>query len=190
MPDDESPLSAQQQALWRQYDHLATLEQETTSMRYRTFTAFLSISFLVAGLGAQKSDAAQTVVIPLYGEKPIGALAFVLGFLFFCFSWFFYWWYHQYSHKYRKKLKQLEGELGIEVYRLRVRRTRPIGKSGKVVKFHFDWALRILGFWYFLVAGAFAGYALVTTVLVVSGLIYAFLLWRSVSAEEEPTESD
>lgn len=169
---------------WREYDHLAQLERDSTQMRYTTFTAFISISFLIAGLGAQQGDTAESIRIWVYGEIPVGALGFVLGFIFYCFSWFFYWWYHRYSHLYRDRLKQLEKELDIEVYRLRKRRTAFNGRA----KFHFDWTLRILGLWYFLIAGSYAGWALLLTVVTVSGAFYFFLLIKSVWWDEEPNE--
>ncbi len=169
---------------WREYSHLATLERESTQMRYTTFTAFLSISFLIAGLGAQQGSNGEEVRLPLFGDRPLGALAFVLGFVFFCFSWFFYWWYHRYSHMYRGRLKQIETELGIEVYRLRKR--KQLGK----MKFHFDWGLRILGVWYFVIAGSYAGYLLISFVLAASLGLYGVFLLRSRSWKVEPHESE
>ncbi len=170
--------------MWREYEQLAALERESTQMRYATFTAFLSISFLIAGLGTQQSSEEATVELPVFGERPLGALAFVLGFLFFCFSWFFYWWYHRYSHYYRARLKLLELDLGIEVYTLRRRKQ----KWG--MKFHFDWSLRILGIWYFVIAGAYAGYVLISSVLVASLVFYAILLVRSRRWRVEPNEPE
>lgn len=179
------------EAQWREYDALAQLERESTEMRYRTFTAFLSISFLVAGLGAKEGASSGINVSQLWSwPDSMGGVAFLLGFLFFCFSWFFYWWYHRYSHLYRAQLKELEAVLNVKVYTLRERRTRTIHWFGKprTVKFHFDWTLPILGFWYFVAASMFAGVGVVLAILVLSLAAYGVALLRTGDWPVEPNE--
>jgi hypothetical protein len=83
----------------KEYERLSQLEIETTKLRYTTFTALLSISFVIAGFAAN-ADASP---IQMFGlETSIRKLVFLLGFIFNLVSLFHYLWYHRYSHLYRK----------------------------------------------------------------------------------------
>ena len=93
-----------------------------------------------------------------------------------------YAWYHRYAHRYRSALKKLEGELGIEIYRLR---TRP--RLGPM-KFHFDWFLYILGLVYFGLTGSYVGWSLTLVVVGILVVLYAALLGWSALWTEEPME--
>lgn len=158
---------------------LAQLERSTDAARHTTFTALLSISFLLPGLALQAGASAAN---PLILSLSIQHLVFVLGFLFYCFALMHYHWYHRYSHRYRKALKDIEVELGINVYRLR-RRPR-LGPF----KFHFEWAIWILGLVYGCTAAVFIGVK--PFLYLVAGVmgIYIFLLALSFFSPEEPLE--
>lgn len=165
-----------------QYQLLAKLERSTTQMRHTTFTALISISFLIPGFAAQANHSAAVVHFLGY-KTSVSALAFLLGFFFYLFTVAHYSWYHRYSHRYRAKLKQLEEELNAEIYRLRVRPT--IGK----MKFHFDWLLFILGIAYLAVTVAFAGWFVTMVPLAIACAIYAGLLLWSIKWDVEPLEN-
>jgi len=147
-----------------EYERLSLLEQETTKLRLSTFTALLSISFLLPGLSL-RTDGLK-VSLGILGLA-IEQLVFLLGFLFFCFAMFHYHWYHRIAHRYRRALKDLEAELGIEVYRLR---KRP--KLGPLT-FHFEWALHILGVIYGIITAVYVG--LLPFCLAVVGVVAAYL---------------
>lgn len=161
------------------YKQLKELEQETSKMRYTTFTALISISFILPGLSL-KADAAQ-VIITDYAIT-LDKLVFLLGFLFYCFSVFHYAWYHRYSHIYRKKLKDLETQLDIEVYKLRAR--PQIGN----MKMHFDWSLYIIGTVYGFITIVFIGWQLFAVTISSILLIYFMLMLRSRTKPTEPLE--
>jgi hypothetical protein len=162
------------------YEWLSRLEQETTKLRYTTFTSLLAVSFLVPGLAFNAST--QETVRLLGRDTSAAALAFLLGFLFYLFTVVHYTWYHRYAHRYRAELKRLEVEMGIEVYRLRTRPT--LGR----MKFHFDWLLYILGLSYLFAAGSFAGWRLTLATLGLNVSAYILLLVWSVFWKEEPLE--
>ena len=161
------------------YKQLKELEQETSKMRYTTFTALISISFILPGLSL-KADASQVVITNF--TITLDKLVFLLGFLFYCFSVFHYAWYHRYSHIYRKKLKELETQLGIEVYKLRAR--PQIGN----MKMHFDWSLYIIGIVYGFITIVFVGWQLFAATIVVIFLMYYGLMLRSQNKPTEPLE--
>jgi hypothetical protein len=165
----------------KQYEMLTKLERSTSQMRYTTFTALISISFILPGFAAQTSRTA--IPIHFLGQTTSPpALAFLLGLFFYIFTVVHYVWYHRYSHIYRHKLKQLEEELNIEVYRLRVRPT--LGR----MKFHFNWLLYILGIAYFAVTIVFVGWLLTILPLIIAVLIYLGLLIWSIRWDMEPLE--
>lgn len=163
----------------REYNLLSELERSTNATRHTTFTALLSISFLLPGLALQAGTAAS---VPVFATLTIQKLVFALGFMFFCFAAFHYSWYHRYSHRYRKALKSIERELGINVYRLRQRpRIGPF-------KFHFEWALWILGLFYGGAAAIFVGAKSFFCLLGVAIAFYLLLFFISFCRPEEPLE--
>jgi len=163
-----------------QYDLLSRLEQETTRLRYGTFTALISVSFLLPGFAMTSSS---TTAVSLFGQKAtVSSLAFLLGFFFYAFSVVHYTWYHRYAHRYRAALKRLEEELGIEIYRLRVR------PKIKQAKLHFDWFLYILGAAYFYFTAVFVGWIVTLLAIgLVVGAYLALMAW-SISWDDEPLE--
>jgi hypothetical protein len=164
-----------------EYEQLAKLERETTQMRHTTFTALISISFLLPGFAAHASGTGVPIVV--FGHRTsVSALAFLLGLFFYIFTVAHYSWYHRYSHRYRAKLKELEDDLGMEIYKLRVRPT--IGR----MKFHFDWLLFILGIAYLVATIAYVGWFLTVIPLAAACAIYLGLLIWSVWWDVEPLE--
>ena len=161
------------------YKQLQGLEQETSKMRYTTFTALISISFILPGLSL-KSDASQIVITDF--TITLDKLVFLLGFLFYCFSVFHYAWYHRYSHCYRKKLKELETKLGIEIYKLR---ERPTVRN---MKLHFDWSLYIIGVVYGFITIVFVGWVLFSITVGAVIIMYLMLMLNSRSKPIEPLE--
>ena len=161
------------------YKILSQLEIETTKTRHTTFTALLSISFVLPGLALTRGGTA--LYIWNY-TVTISQLVFFLGYLFYLFSIFHYVWYHRYSHRYRKALKVQEKELSLEVYSLRVR--PQLGRY----KLHFDWALYILGLLYGFIAGTYIGWLLFLTGIGIAVFIYLLLFLLSYWQETEPLE--
>jgi len=162
-----------------EYKLLSSLEMETTKFRYTNFIAILSISFVLPGLAIQAGDfSAYFLCI----EIPISQLVFLLGFVFYLFAVFHYVWFHRYSHIYRKRLKELEKEIGLNIYQLR---KRPMYKR---VKFHFEWALYLIGLVYFLITGLFVGWGLVLSVMGALVCLYAILALLTILQKEEPLE--
>ncbi|MEO7616442.1 MAG: hypothetical protein ABIS86_20845 [Streptosporangiaceae bacterium] len=159
---------------------LSRLEQETTRLRYNTFTALISVSFLLPGFATSAADKGTVTV--LGRTTHVSAIAFLLGFLFYIFTVVHYTWYHRYAHRYRSALKKLEVELDINIYRLR---TRPRFKGAK---FHFDWFLYILGVFYMYFTGSYAGWMLTLAVLLTGVVLYGVMLLWSVKWQEEPLE--
>ena len=162
-----------------EYGKLTSLEQETTKTRHTTFTALISISFVLPGLALKASG--SIITTPL-GSYELSQFVFYLGFIFFCFATFHYEWYHRYSHRYRSALKKLELELGIKIYSLRERPT--LGPF----KFHFNWSLYIIGIVYAVITATFTGikiFAVLTSFVVVA---YLLLLLSSFNQPVEPLE--
>jgi hypothetical protein len=131
-----------------EYERLTALEIETTKFRHSTFTALISVSFVVPGL-AIKAD--PQVLIFMGHRVMLNRLVFLLGFVFYLFAVFHYWWHHRYAHMYRAHLKELEAELKIQVYSLRVR-----PHQGRF-KMHFHFALYMIGVLYGSIACAYVG---------------------------------
>ena len=150
-----------------EYKLLAELERQTTNSRNSTFTAILSISFVVPGLALQSK--AGNVMI--FGDEiELSCIVFLLGYLFYLFAVFHYSWHHRYSHIYRKRLKELESSLGINIYRLR---RRP--KLGSL-KFHYEWFLLIIAVVYGCITVSFVGIK-----LFLGGITSAVLFYRLYS---------
>ena len=66
----------------QEYEALCQLEQETTQMRHNTFTALISISFVLTGL-AFRNETSSVVQIPLAGTITSSQLAAAFGFMFY-----------------------------------------------------------------------------------------------------------
>ncbi len=167
-------------SLIEEYKILSNMEMETTKFRYANFTALLSISFILPGLAIKAGSLSIKI---LENETTISKLVFLLGFIFYLFALFHYKWFHRYSHLYRKRLKELETELGYKIYLLR---RRP---QYKKFKFHFVWALYLIGFVYLFVTACFVGWELVS--YVTGGLIatYIALTISTYFMKEEPLEN-
>ncbi len=164
----------------KEYELLQKLEIETTKIRHTTFTALLSISFLIPGFSLKINSEKINFMI---WELPIDKMVFLLGFIFYVFAVFHYNWYHRYSHRYRKRLKELESEIGFLIY---TRRVRPIIASK--FKMHFDWILYIIGLFYGLVTAIYVGKFLLITILGIMILIYLLLVLSSFKRPIEPLE--
>ncbi len=170
-----------------EYKLLQSLELETTKLRHTTFTALISVSFLLPGLALQADRANPLPAVSLLGrEYTIDKVIFMLGFIFYCFTFFHYWWYHRHSHIYRRRLKEIEKDLGLSIYRLR---KRPVFSSVLGIhKLHFDWSLWILGIIYALAAHSFVGPRLFLAGILVPFFIYSGYVVYSVMEPVEPLE--
>lgn len=171
-----------------EYKLLHTLELETTKLRHTTFTALISVSFLLPGLALQADRSNPLPVVSLLGrEYTIDKIIFMLGFIFYCFTFFHYWWYHRHSHLYRRRLKEIEDDLGLSIYKLR---ERPVFFSAiGTHKLHFDWTLWILGGIYAFVAYSFVGVRLFLSGIIVTLIIYLGFTLKSVTEPVEPLEN-
>lgn len=171
----------------KEYELLHELEIDTTKSRLRNFTAFLSISFILPGLATKVG----TDTISLGGfTLSLSQAVFLLGFLFYCFASYYYWWHHRYSHLYRDRLKQLEDELEINIFKLRTRPTFPRRErpSKWRIKFHFHWALYIIGIFYFLIAAYYVGWILMAAGIALIAVVYVTLMVCSIFQKEQPNE--
>jgi len=166
-------------SLKEQYEQLAELERDTTKTRYTTFTAILSISFILPGLALRPEAEGKVVHLPGFHDVTLSQVVFLLGFLFYLFALFHYAWHHRYSHHYRSALKNLEAKLGIKIYRLRVR--PQIWRF----KFHFDWALHMLALVYGGLTAAYVGIDFLAAAL---GIIIGAYAARSLLSALEPSE--
>lgn len=165
----------------KEYEWLMQLELETTKLRQATFTALLSISFILPSLALQcRND----IYVWFWTNTTLCRLVFLLGFMFYCFAVFHYYWYHRYSHAYRAALKKLEVELNVRVYRHRV---RPQVGGGRF-KLHFDWALYIIAIVYAGIAASYVGSKVFLPTAGVIVLLYAILVLASVWSPVEPLE--
>jgi len=173
-----------QPPLFEQYKQLANLEIESTKLRHTTFTAILAVSFLLPGLALKPEvELRAAPMLPGLAGFTLSKAVFLLGFLFYLFALFHYAWHHRYAHRYRKQLKAIEAELGIEVYRLRVR--------PKIWRFklHFDWALQIIGIIYALITAAYVGWRLLLLTLAIAVGTYLARMAISALEADEPLES-
>jgi hypothetical protein len=169
--------------LLQEYEHLTKLERATTTLRYQTFTALLTVSFLLPGFAFGLGNSPQAVALHIWGHAvSMTSILLIFGLMFFGLSVIFYNWYHRYSHIYRHRLKEMEEELDIRVYRLRVR--PQIGR----MKLHFVWCLYIVGGFYFISTAQVAGWLLTTSVGVASLAVYGVLMFISRWRPEEPVE--
>jgi len=164
-----------------EYKILSNIEMETMRFRNTNFTAILSISFILPGLAIQAGDLSIEFC---NSNILISKLVFLLGFVFYLFAVFHYKWFHRYSHFYRKRLKELEKEIGYTIYQLRKR------PQYKRIKFHFEWALYLIGLVYFLIAGFFVGWKLIC--LAIGGLFMLYIIMSTLTIfqEEEPLEKN
>lgn len=198
-----TPSGRSREHVLAEHEALARLEQASTQMRHQTFTALMSISFVLAGFAfrspekadsvldltctGQIGDPSSCITIPGVGWFQPNEIAAVLGLIFYAFTVLHYWWYHRYSHIYRHQLKELERDLGIRVYLHRKRPTADVGKW--TMKFHFDWSLYIIGGLYLVAVGQFAGWGIVAATAALVLALYGALLVLSIRDEEEPRET-
>ncbi|MFQ5864740.1 MAG: hypothetical protein ACE5IW_05870 [bacterium] len=164
----------------KEYEILTSLEIETTKTRLQTFTAILSISFILPSLSLQANS--DSVLHFFSYQISLSQLVFFMGYLFYLFALFHYAWYHRYAHIYRRALKDLEKELNIMVYRHRVR--PQIGR----LKLHFDWALYIMGLIYGFITAKFVGWIFFLIGIAVVFILYSLLLLASFWQTTEPLE--
>lgn len=122
--------------IWKEYEHLARLEQELVRNRWTAFTALVSVSFLVGGLALNQMSTLQ----PVFGKA-----GFAFGWLIFVAAFYHYWWFHRKAHHIRHHLCDLEKELRIEVYLIRTRRPELAG-----IKLYYHWAIDALALAYTL----------------------------------------
>jgi hypothetical protein len=170
-----------------EYKCLQELELDMTRVRHNTFTALISVSFLLPGLALQADRSSKLPLVSLLGRSyEIDKVIFMLGFIFYCFTVFHYWWYHRYSHLYRKRLKELEIDLNINIYRLRQRKV--FSTRLGLHKLHFDWSIYILGIIYGFVALSFVGRYLFVCSIAPVLLLYALLVLNSAQRPTEPLE--
>jgi hypothetical protein len=181
------PASSGQQettpSLIEQYKQLSSLEIETAKLRHTTFTAILSVSFIIPGLALQSKIENTPVPIPGFTNTTLHQVVFLLGFLFYLFALFHYAWHHRYAHIYRRRLKEIEVQLGIEIYRLR---KRP--KLGPM-KLHFDWALQMIGIVYAAVTMFYVGLNLFFASIGVVIGAYLLRMLFSMFQGDEPMEA-
>lgn len=179
--------SSSSMTLREEYEYLSRLEKDTTSLRYQTFTALLTVSFLLPGFafgGLGDGSQLQSIALAVFGYPvSMTSILLIFGLMFFALSVIFYNWYHRYCHIYRRRLKQLEEGFGIRVYRLRVRPM--IGK----MKLHFVWCLYIVGGFYFISTALVAGWILTISVALISVVIYGVLVIGSRWRPDEPVEA-
>lgn len=170
--------------LKEEYKILSNLEMETAKIRYATFTAILSVSFVLPGLYFSRSleNSYNSNIDVCVFKIHISELLFLLGFILYLFALFYYWWFHRYSHIYRKRLKELEKKLGWNIYSLR---KRPTVKN---MKFHFAWTLYSIGIIYGLITFRVVGSLPFSLTLGVLILFYLFPLFFSKFRKEEPLE--
>ncbi len=167
-----------------QYKRLAALEIAITKQRYTTFTALLSISFLLPGL-ALRGDPGSVAIVGQ--DISLSRLVFFLGYIFYLFAVFHYAWHHRYSHCYRQALKQMEWEMGIMIYRLRQRpRLGPF-------KFHYDWALYVIGVVYGYIIARHVGLQFfgigISAILGLYAFLFLISYWQDIEPLEKQTRS-
>lgn len=170
--------------LKEEYKILSNLEMETAKIRYATFTAILSVSFVLPGLYFSRSleNSYNSNIDVCVFKIHISELLFLLGFILYLFALFYYWWFHRYSHIYRKRLKELEKKLGWNIYSLR---KRPTVKN---MKFHFAWSLYSIGIVYGLMTIKVVDILPFFLTLGVLIGLYSILLLLSKCCREEPLE--
>ena len=174
--------NAEKPSLFEQYKHLAMLEAESTNVRHKTFTAILSVSFLLPGLALRPEVSSNSITVLGFPGFTLSKAVFLLGFVFYLFALFHYAWHHRYSHQYRSHLKNIEKQLGIEIYRLRIR--------PRIWRFklHFDWALQIIGIIYALITMAYVGWKILIATLGIIIGAYLLRMALSIMETEEPLE--
>ena len=116
--------------LWKEYDYTFKLEQELNKTRWTVFAAFLSISFVVAGLILKE----MASLGPLLGKAGM-----VFGWLIFMSGFYHYWWFHRRSHELRDHMCEIEEKLSINVFRIRAKRPVIAG-----VKLYYHWAVDVM----------------------------------------------
>ena len=124
---------------WKEYEHVFQLEQEMNKSRWMVFTAFLSVSFIIAGLILREMSSLGPVV---------GKSGMAFGWLVFMAGFYHYWWFHRRSHQLRRHLCELEDKLFIRVFKIRTERPEIAG-----IKIYYHWAIDLMAISYTLLLG-------------------------------------
>jgi len=109
--------------MWKEYDYLFRLERELNKTRWTVFTAFLSVSFIIAGLVLKEISALGSLV---------GKSGMIFGWLVFMAGFYHYWWFHRRAHELRDPMCALEEKLSITVFRIRTKSPQ-IGESRPII---------------------------------------------------------
>ena len=125
--------------LWREYDYVFKLEQELNKTRWMVFTAFLSVSFIIAGLVLKEIATLGPV---------LGKSGMTFGWLVFMAGFYHYWWFHKRAHELRDAMCGLEEKLAINVFRIRTKRPELGG-----MKIYYHWAVDVMAVAYTLILG-------------------------------------
>ncbi len=122
-------------SLASEYSYLLYYEVELFKTRWQVFTALLSISFVITGLGLQKlaEHSAQGSEVLLKLVCTVGVLVYFVGY-------FHYLWFHSKAHGLRHRLKEIEDKLEYRIYRVREQK-RPAVFG---LELHFSWVLVVL----------------------------------------------
>jgi len=125
--------------IWKEYDYVFQLEKELNKTRWMVFTAFLSVSFIIAGLVLKEMSALGPV---------LGKCGMTFGWLVFMAGFYHYWWFHRRAHNLRDHMCELEEKLSISVFRIRTERPRFKG-----IKIYYHWAVDAMAVAYTLMLG-------------------------------------
>ena len=125
--------------IWKEYDYIFKLEQELNKTRWTVFAAFLSVSFIVAGLVLKEISALGPTL-----EK----CGMTFGWLVFMAGFYHYWWFHKRAHELRDHMCELEEKLSIHVFRIRTRRPQVAG-----IRIYYHWAVDAIAVAYTVILG-------------------------------------
>jgi hypothetical protein len=137
---------------------------QSTRSQQLCFSILLAVSFAMSGISAQQ----PYLKVYLFGfPVTFGVLVFLLGFVLFIFATFQHKWYELAVSSYRERLRALEVELNIDIYRYQEQPT--LG----AVTFRFDWMLYATGVVYGAIAWAYAGTVLFLSTVFLLALVFA-----------------
>jgi len=137
------------------YEYLTKLEQESTRVRYATFTALASMSVVAPGL-ALRAESKEVKVALLVLETTLSELVFMLSFVFYLLAMVNFLWHRRYADAYRTELRAIEEKhFHFSVYRLRRRLTL----AGNF-HFHFRWVVILVGSLYGVLTFIYTGWKL------------------------------